>query len=673
MRYWGLIALVVLAACGGGAPGAERFAVVQFPLDGGVTDAAEMAVRGTTPGAVAVRVNGVAATSRDGFLTWRAVVALARGSNRLQVEAEEADGSVHATSVTVRREEILTGAADVALDAANGRLLVVQSLTEATKALTGIDLVTGEGSIVSGEFVGAGPFLEAPERVAVDVAGNRALVFDGDLRALVSIDLANGDRTIVSDDAVGDGADFTWVSDLGIDASRNRALAIDGSRLITIDLASGDRAHFTDDFDNLRQIAMDPARDRVIALDDDLIVAANLANSALTLLSGNSTGSGPALDSAQGIAFDAARNVVLVASYRDELIEVDLATGDRTILSDAGTGSGVAFSGPYGLVVDAARGRALVNDRNDGRDAIVAVSLTSGNRSVLFESARGTGPFFDDPREVVLDLARNRALVADPGSDADHILAVDLRTGNRTTLAEYPIGNPEGLVVEAGRNRILITDTQGVIYAMDPDSGARSVLSDAATGSGPELEVPEDLVLDVANDRALVVDRAMGALLAIDLATGNRTIVSDNSKGSGTTLESPTDVELDAANGRAIVIDGDLGAVLAIDLQTGDRTILSGDGVGSGPEIRANEGFCLDLARNRALLTERGALVAVDLTSGDRTIVSGPETGTGPRLDNTLEDVVLLPGDVALIISDANSNFLFAVDLETGDRLVFSK
>ncbi|MHC4952610.1 MAG: hypothetical protein ACYTGZ_01875 [Planctomycetota bacterium] len=93
MRSWSLVLLVAVAACGSGGDSSEQpaFATLLFPFDGGVTDSPDVTVRGTTPGAVAVSVNGVDATSGDGFLTWRAVVALSRGSNEFGVDLETGD------------------------------------------------------------------------------------------------------------------------------------------------------------------------------------------------------------------------------------------------------------------------------------------------------------------------------------------------------------------------------------------------------------------------------------------------------------------------------------------------------------------------------------------------------------------------------------------------------
>jgi len=662
MRILALILTAILAACGGGGSGGESaFSTVTFPPDGALTDSPTITVRGTTPGAAAVRVNGVAATSSDGFRSWSAMVPLARGANRLGVEAEEADGTVHEDESTVVREEILLGTADIELDPGNGRLLTVQRYTESRNAVTGVDLLTGRTSIVSGDGIGAGPSIGELGSIAVDPAGNRAVAWDDEQGALLEIDLATGDRTIVSDGARGTGDAFAGVRDLIIDPSRNRVIAVDGSRLITVDLATGDRNHWTDDLDGPRKIAIDPVNDRAIVLTNVGLSQVGLGTSADSEISDGSTGAGPAFSSPQDVVCNAAGDVAYVPQFRGGVLEVDLSTGDRSVRA----GSGVPFTGERQIVIDAGRNRALVSDWNDGRDAILAVDLATGNRTLLFETARGSGPFFDDPRDVALDLRRGRAIVSDPGSDGDQILAVDLRTGDRSVIAPYPTGTPEGIVVEEARDRILIADIVDVIYAMDPVTGARTVLSDATTGAGPAIDNPKDLAVDAARDRVLVA--ASGGLFAVDLATGDRTALT----GAGPSIDSLQDVEIDAANGRAIVLDADGEALVAVDLATGDRTTLSSAAVGTGPMFSTSEGFVLH--GGRAFVVDDRTVWAVDLAAGDRTIVSDPDTGGGPVMGSTLRDIVFLPGGTALVLDDSSPNYLFAVDPESGDRAVFSK
>ena len=64
------------------------------------------------------------------------------------------------------------------------------------------------------------------------------------------------------------------------------------------------------------------------------------------------------------------------------------------------------------------------------------------------------------------------------------------------------------------------------LVAIDLDSGARSVLSDDNTGTGPNLGTPRGIALDSTNNRALVVDSGLDALIVIELDSGERAISS---------------------------------------------------------------------------------------------------------------------------------------------------
>ena len=82
--------LLCLAASSGLGDAESPVARIDFPLGSALTDAAQLRVRGTAhdpSGVAAVRVNGVPATSSDGFATWAVVVPLELGENALVVEA----------------------------------------------------------------------------------------------------------------------------------------------------------------------------------------------------------------------------------------------------------------------------------------------------------------------------------------------------------------------------------------------------------------------------------------------------------------------------------------------------------------------------------------------------------------------------------------------------------
>ncbi|NOY63157.1 MAG: hypothetical protein GXP10_08415, partial [Gammaproteobacteria bacterium] len=104
----------------------------------------------------------------------------------------------------------------------------------------------------------------------------------------------------------------------------------------------------------------------------------------------------------------------------DAVVAVDLTSGARTILSDATTPDAAnPFSFPVGITLDVTNGRALVIDGSFGLNAVVAVDLTSGARTILSDATTpdAANPF-SSPFGITLDAVNNRALVVDGDLDA---------------------------------------------------------------------------------------------------------------------------------------------------------------------------------------------------------------------------------------------------------------
>ena len=62
---------------------------------------------------------------------------------------------------------------------------------------------------------------------------------------------------------------------------------------------------------------------------------------------------------------------------------------------------------------------------------------------------------------------------------------------------------------------------------MDLTSGARTIISNSRTLDAVNAFItPFDVVLDSANNRALVIDLSLDALIAVDLVNGQRVFMS---------------------------------------------------------------------------------------------------------------------------------------------------
>ena len=122
------------------------------------------------------------------------------------------------------------------------------------------------------------------------------------------------------------------------------------------------------------------------------------------------------------------------------VFSVDLVTGARTVISGgtSNQGTGPIIQVPRGIALDTTgTPRLLVVD--DILDAVVAVDLANGNRTVLSSglapNVTGTGPAIDNPQDLVVDTANNRVLIANkPALMPNELIAVSLTNGARNLL-----------------------------------------------------------------------------------------------------------------------------------------------------------------------------------------------------------------------------------------------
>jgi DNA-binding beta-propeller fold protein YncE len=359
------------------------------------------------------------------------------------------------------------------------------------------------------------------------------------------------------------------------------------------------------------------------------------------------------------------------------LFRVELASGKDTVISDGEVGSGPAFVKLVDAALDAERGRALVVDA--GLNALLAVDLTTGARSVISDSETGSGPALEQVSALALDAAAGRALVTVENNDDAALLAVDLATGARSLISSQARGSgpalrtPEDVALDAAGNRALITDsTHGGLVAVDLATGDRAILSGAATAGGPGLELPDGVALDTQQGRALLVDEARDLLVAVDLATGGRTLLSGETVGSGPELHTPYALALDRRARRVIVGDLAGAALVAVDLASGARTVLSSDEVGQGPSLGTVQAVDVQDAGGERILVANsydGLLMAVDPATGTRTVVSGNGVGSGPPLTGASS---LVFDDYANRAIVAVNEGIMVVSLNTGDRTLLA-
>jgi DNA-binding beta-propeller fold protein YncE len=193
---------------------------------------------------------------------------------------------------------------------------------------------------------------------------------------------------------------------------------------------------------------------------------------------------------------------------------------------------------------------------------------------------------------------------------------------------------PIGLALVDATSALITNNAAEELMSVDLTNGNRSVVSALdVRGDGPAFGTPEGVTMDTANNRALVTDSENNSLMAVNLASGDRTIISANGRpatpevGTGPNFDFPIGVVLDSANNRALVVNNFSNLILAVDLATGasfgDRTIFSDTDTnqanGTGPVLDFASGIALD-GKDSAFVSG-DKLWAVELGSGDRVIV----------------------------------------------------
>jgi DNA-binding beta-propeller fold protein YncE len=263
------------------------------------------------------------------------------------------------------------------------------------------DLGSGDRAVVSSATVGTGQGFSFPRNIDIDAAGNQLILADSQLNAVVAMDLDSGDRSILSDNAaVGTGPAFVQPLDVAVDAVNDRVIVMDATGLIAVDLTSGDR----------------------------------------TIIANDVTGAGPSLAGSDGVDIDVAAGFAYVANTYDDAFEhliykVNLVSGDRTVLSDtvsAGTGTALNFPSDIGLDIDG--NRALVLNRGGVQENLMAVDLTTGDRSIVSGAGVGSGQEFGSNERLDLDMQNDRAFVYDLAVGG--VIVVDLTTGERAVATK---------------------------------------------------------------------------------------------------------------------------------------------------------------------------------------------------------------------------------------------
>lgn len=341
---------------------------------------------------------------------------------------------------------------------------------------------------------------------------------------------------------------------------------------------------------------------------------------------------------------------------------------DGTVSWDVTVG---LVEGENTLVVSAIDGEG--NDSLDGE----GVAQVKVRRDPALNSFPDSEPPLLAPTAMVYDERNDRLLVT--GDESISIISsIEVQKGERSLFLDLTqtLGAIQDLLIDEDNHKLFIMD-QASIVALDFASS--DILEDNWVES--YLGSPFTFLLDDIDGEKLIVPNTNNRnLLTVQLDLSIPAVLSDNNDTDlGVGLEVIRGIALDRTYGRYLLASPTNQVVYAVNRVSGDRSIFSGMGEGSGDDFSpAAAGYLrriiVDEKRQRAIVVEdvAGQIFAVRLSDASRSIISSTEIDENNPMGR-IYGMAVKDFDSYIFVSDPDTAAIFAVDIETGHRVYFSK
>lgn len=422
---------------------------------------------------------------------------------------------------------------------------------------------------------------------------------------ILKIDKTSGQRAVVTTDGSIDGSDKPIVPtnprSLTLDYINQRLLLVSDSRILAVDLATGkitvhaatnvpsDSAY---PLKKIASISLDSQNNVLYTADDafDSVLAINGETGERQWIAG--AGNDPA-----GNTLFSTPSCVALAPQQQRLVicdkviatafVYDLPSGEKRVAASSRdfTGeenppkiryplSGTHRSGNTFLLLDNMNQRPAAA-KSTAWPRLLSLDSASGELQIVYSF----NSYYSLLNDVVYDPGRDAAYVADGNGirelqfDGNNIAATRVFSGGNIPNSNYRFQNLKSIAIDYQNNRMLALDSDlDAVIAVDWITGQRSPLSSMSVplNGGPNLKIPQALVVDSVNNRALVLDSALDAIVAVDLSTGQREIVFQSNSGDAAPIFNGKDLALHPF-GYVLVIDDVKDTLMAVDLATPTR------------------------------------------------------------------------------------------------------
>ncbi len=425
--------------------------------------------------------------------------------------------------------------------------------------LVRVDLAAGLITAVTPVALG----LSFPAGVALEPAGDTALVMENGIGNLIRVDLANGGVQVV---ATGFSGTSNGV-DLVVESGGATALVVNRQPLSfslnRVDLTTGVKTVIAD----LGACCEGPGHHGIAVLPDGS--AAIVAASSLGLLQHVDLSSGAVttlvsgLQNPMGVEAEASGLSVLVTERsaqdlsKGRLIRVDLATGLRTVLVPA-------LFRPYYMEIESGQTSVLVVENN--RLLRLGLSGSLPSQAVHQDLDIPTGIALE-AGGTILALACQVGVAGWECSSTGELVRIDPVSGSETVIVAG-LNYPKGLALESGGSTALVTDC-GPAGTNNCNADGRLLRVDLAgsiSSVAQGLSVPTGVWIEDGGATALVTEKNAGRLLRINVQSGMFSILASG-------MNNPKQVQAEPGGVTALVgVDEGLARV---DLASGDWSVLT--------------------------------------------------------------------------------------------------
>lgn len=270
---------------------------------------------------------------------------------------------------------------------------------------------------------------------------------------------------------------------------------------------------------------------------------------------------------------------------------------------------------------------------------------------------------FLNPETIAYDANNNRVFVND---SANGISTIDLNTGERSLFGEtYRRNTRYGLAIDTKHNRLLGVRNDNDYFsattvAFDLKNQAFTFVNQCSWSVNTKGIALTD------NNRLLMTDITNNNIVSASLDVSNECSILSQ-------VDSPIDVAIDKPRNRALVLSHGSNSIYAVDLNTGISSLLSNNETQNTAPINLPIGIVIDSKNNRALITSSNSIYSINLENGVREIISSPTIPNSNTLFGYLSGITLDPSTNYALVLDGPMQAVYAVDIITGERVIFSK